>query len=118
MVSKHVTFEQVTRSLLNERFHLRPLEGRFEGVFNRFKITGNNVEGYLYLYDNNWLIAADYKDLYDKPANSPLRLPLPTTDKELEFLVTSLKWVGSKEGEEASAYFDYDKWIEGYPKDE
>lgn len=61
-------------------------------------------------------IYIDRKDCFDKLNSCLIKLPLPIDKKQVDFLMKSIDFLLTEEGEIASDTFDYDKWISSYPK--
>lgn len=95
-----------------------------KGTYLCATVTGNNIYAAFCeshsQYDifasvryMNGGIAADHSDCFDKWRKCPLKLPLPTSQREMDYLLERLKYWGSKKGREASNEFEYD--AEEYP---
>ena len=60
-------------------------------------------------------IFIDYIDLFDKLSTCPIKLPFPTNDVELNFLLSILSLSFSNNSfREVSQFYDYDKYILDY----
>lgn len=77
-----------------------------------FWIKDRKIEGYI----TKEKCIFDRVGLYDKPAKCPINLPLPKNKKQIDFVIESLKWLLTPEGERASCYYDTNKWITKYPE--
>ncbi|WCK57506.1 hypothetical protein PP175_25915 (plasmid) [Aneurinibacillus sp. Ricciae_BoGa-3] len=96
-------------------------------LYDFVTVTGQNVIGgfcsphdpnsvgasYSYL---NGKIAIDHVDCFDKWSKCPLILPLPTNDGQMDYLLSQLKFWDSNDGLEASRNYEYEKWVDDYPK--
>jgi len=66
-----------------------------------------------YIIDSK--IFVDYIDLYNKPSQCPIQLPLPTNNKEFNKLLTFLFMArNNKKFKEISDNYDYDKFVYSY----
>lgn len=85
------------------------------------KIEGEGIKGYIVLSNfsrEEWdfpYIYVDHKDCFDKESKCPLRLPLPVTRKQLEYLAERLRFWGSPEGFKISDEFEHEKYDTKYP---
>ena len=66
--------------------------------------------------NNKVMVAVDRKECFDKVSKCPILLPVPKTEKQVEFLSKKMEWLLTKKGYVASRRFKFDEWITEYPK--
>ena len=54
---------------------------------------------------------------FDKWSKSPVRLPIPETKEQRDYLYEKIIWLHTEEGREATKNYDVDKWIKDYPEE-
>ena len=65
--------------------------------------------------DLNNVLAADCEDLFDKWHKCPVKLPIPTNNMELGFLLATLRWLETEDGHDVSNNFIQNSYITRYP---
>ena len=85
-----------------------------------WEVAGNNiVGGFATTHDDLYQaisgqISLDHKDCFDKWSKCPIILPIPTNEKQLDFLIEQMKYFGSDEGYDVSNEYDWEEYITNY----
>ena len=103
---------------LEEEKYIVELERDDRWLF--WTIKGNRVQGgFCTPSENvsphlNGKIAVDAKGIFDKWSKCPIILPIPETNRQLDYLIEQMKFLGTEEGFKASNEFDM--YIYKYPQ--
>lgn len=96
---------QLLETLVNQGYSIIEMEDWKDQVFLLIEsdtIEGQILEGNLYF---------DSKEMFDKPRNCCLQLPIPTSKPQVNFILDKLEWLVTEEGK---AYSDDFNYIENY----
>lgn len=107
-----ISFEQLVQQLRANKFNVILPRKKWRD-YNYFLLTGNSLVGQIDLYYYN-AIYVDHKELYDKPRKCPIFLPIPTTQQQVDFLISKLQWLMTEEGYSASDKYETEKWVDSY----
>lgn len=97
-----------------DEYDMAIIEGN--GIFGGFATKHDSQTLYATNIQFNGKITADNDSCWDKPSRCPLTLSIPQGKHQIEFLLKQLKFLGSKDGENASNEFRYEEFANDYPR--